>query len=104
MKLPVQMISKLYRSALFNPKYRWGVILASLIYLISPLDFSPDLIPILGQIDDIALLMLLLTSVSELITQWMETQQLNRAERDRATTENGDRASQTIDVDAVSVD
>ncbi|MEB3831039.1 YkvA family protein [Phormidium sp. CCY1219] len=100
MKLPIQAITNLYRNALRNPKYRWGVILATLIYLISPIDIAPDLIPLLGQIDDIALLLLFLTSITEAIAQWMDNQKRDREAS--GTSPNTD--SQTIDVDAVSLD
>jgi uncharacterized membrane protein YkvA (DUF1232 family) len=33
-----------------------GLLLGSVIYVFSPLDFLPDIMPLLGQVDDLALL------------------------------------------------
>jgi uncharacterized membrane protein YkvA (DUF1232 family) len=41
-----------------------ALVIGALVYLVSPLDVLPDVIPILGQIDD---LFLVVTSVSRLI-------------------------------------
>ncbi|MCT7991359.1 YkvA family protein [Laspinema olomoucense] len=103
MKLPLSIISSLYRTVLRNPKYRWTVILASLLYLISPFDISPDFIPILGQIDDVALLFLFVGGISELLTEWMQS--LNPSNlKGEVQAESSTPKTQTVDVDAVSVD
>ncbi len=103
MKFPISIISSLYRTVLRNPKYRWTVILASLLYLISPLDISPDFIPILGQIDDVALLFLFVGGISELLTEWMQS--LNPSNvQEEVHDESSHPETQTVDVDAVSVD
>ncbi|KAB7732635.1 DUF1232 domain-containing protein [Rudanella paleaurantiibacter] len=47
--------------------------LAVLIYFVSPIDFIPDLLPVIGLTDDIALLMWLFSSVKddlEKFAQW----------------------------------
>ncbi|MEL6248048.1 MAG: YkvA family protein, partial [Cyanobacteria bacterium J06627_15] len=41
-----------YRKLLRHSKYRWIVVLGTLLYLVSPLDISPDVFPIIGWIDD----------------------------------------------------
>jgi uncharacterized membrane protein YkvA (DUF1232 family) len=105
MKSPIDFVTQLYSQALRNPKSRWMVILGSLLYLVSPLDLSPDLLPLIGQIDDIALLLLFATSISEIIREWWQTRQGFDGRGVDAT--GGDRAEtsqQTIDVDAVSLD
>lgn len=52
-------ILRWYREIIRNPKYRLWVILGTLAYFISPIDISPDVFPIVGQIDDVALMGLL---------------------------------------------
>ena len=40
------------------PRLLKAVPVAVALYVISPIDFSPDLIPLLGQIDDLAIVLL----------------------------------------------
>ncbi|MCW5316585.1 DUF1232 domain-containing protein [Nostoc sp. KVJ3] len=103
MKFSIQSLYTWYRNLLRNPKYRWWVILGTLVYLISPIDIAPDFIPIVGQIDDVFLLTLLVSEVSGLVIEgWkarkgdMETEVADSAEGSQST-------GSTIDVDAVSV-
>jgi uncharacterized membrane protein YkvA (DUF1232 family) len=103
MKFPIALISKLYRSVLRNPKYRWPLILGSLLYLISPFDISPDFIPILGQLDDVALLFLFIGGISELLTEWMQS--LNPTTvKDEVNSDSSAPPTQTVDVEATSID
>jgi uncharacterized membrane protein YkvA (DUF1232 family) len=60
----VEAIYSWYRGLVSNPKYRWWVIGASLLYVVSPIDIAPDFIPFIGQIDDAVVITLL---ASELI-------------------------------------
>jgi len=53
-----------YRNTLRHPQYRWVLIGATLLYLVSPIDISPDFIPILGWIDDGAVVALLVAELS----------------------------------------
>jgi uncharacterized membrane protein YkvA (DUF1232 family) len=64
-----------YRNAIRNPKYRWWIILGTLIYLVSPIDISPDFIPIAGQIDDFMLATLLVTELSQLFLDKFKSRQ-----------------------------
>ena len=78
MKKPFQKpfsaaIHELYRKALQHTKYRWLVIFGTLLYLASPLDISPDILPVLGWIDDGIVVSLLLTEVSQLIMQQVKS-------------------------------
>ncbi len=40
------------------PMWVKGIIPAALVYVVSPLDFIPDVIPVLGQLDDLAVVVL----------------------------------------------
>jgi uncharacterized membrane protein YkvA (DUF1232 family) len=92
-----------YRRLLTHPKYGIWVMLASLLYLISPIDLSPDLLPLLGQIDDVALIVLMLS----VATQWLSQQFLQQspnADWDAETTQADETIRETVDVKAVEVD
>lgn len=106
-----------YRTILRNPQSRGWVILGSLIYLISPLDFSPDILPILGQIDDVALLALLVSELSKMVVESVRDRSrfagFRRDPRHTDTTARStpNRAAaadanytQTIDVEATTID
>ena len=86
-----------YGQGFRNPKYRLWIILGTLLYFISPLDLAPDLIPIVGQIDDAILLTFFFTQVFNLVGNYFKSLESN-SETDPEGVE------QTIDVDAVSVD
>ena len=86
-----------YRNAIRHPKYRWWIMLGTIIYLISPIDIAPDFIPILGQIDDVMLAGLLFTELSQMVIAKLQTRQ----ENNNMNTETP--GSETVDVDAETV-
>ncbi|QNP28150.1 YkvA family protein [Cylindrospermopsis curvispora] len=67
MSFSVQSLYSWYGSLIRKPKYRWWVIMGTIVYLVSPIDIAPDFIPVLGQIDDLVLLTLLISEVSKLV-------------------------------------
>lgn len=85
------------RKVLRNPKYRWFVIVASLFYLISPLDISPDVFPIVGWLDDGLIASLVVAEVSQIVVEQLK----NRKKVTSAA--NSTQTDAVIDVDAVSV-
>ena len=93
-----QSIYNWYRNNLRNPKYRWWMILGSLLYILSPFDISPDFIPIIGQIDDVVILTLLVSEVSQLLIDTAKARKGEAVVSDTETT-----SEKTVDVDAVSV-
>ena len=96
MKFPLQFIYDWYRSAIRHPQYRWWVILGTLVYFVSPLDISPDVFPIAGQIDDFVLITLLMTELFQMIVErWQNPYQVTVEENPEG---------ETIEVKAVSVD
>jgi uncharacterized membrane protein YkvA (DUF1232 family) len=50
----------------WSAQYRWILVGATLLYLLSPIDISPDVIPILGWIDGIVA-SLLVASLSQML-------------------------------------
>lgn len=102
MKFPVEGLYNWYRSTIRNPKYRWWLILGSLVYLFSPLDISPDFLPIIGWIDDGVILTLLVTEVSQLLSERLKSADKNTT----ASTVSGTTTtnSEPVDVKAVTID
>lgn len=61
-----------YRGALRHPKWRWAIIGGTALYLLSPLDISPDIFPIIGWLDDGILATLLVTELSSLAMDYLK--------------------------------
>lgn len=95
----VQSIYNWYRNTIRNPKYRWWIILGTLVYFFSPIDILPDVFPIVGWLDDGILVTLLATELSQLMIERVKTR---NPERNVAQTMNTDNTEATVDVDAVS--
>ncbi len=99
----------LYRKALKHTKYRWVVILGTLLYLVSPLDISPDVFPVLGWLDDGLVVSLLVSEVGQMMAEQLKRKRSSagdafsdafRAEPFNAETSDD---AKTITVEAVSV-
>jgi uncharacterized membrane protein YkvA (DUF1232 family) len=77
-KFAVPLVSDLmynwFRNTLRHPKYGWWIIAGSLVYLLSPFDISPDMLPIVGWIDDGLLATLVVTEVSQLLVDRLKQQ------------------------------
>jgi uncharacterized membrane protein YkvA (DUF1232 family) len=110
MKFSLGTLYNWYRKLLRNPQTRWWVIIGTIVYLISPLDFSPDLFPFAGQIDDFLLITLLL---SELLQMGLtSTTERSTAETGGTPTDPTSFSSQgspkdtqdTIDVESVTIE
>ncbi len=97
----VESLYNWYRDVIRNPKYRWWIIAGSLLYLLSPLDISPDLFPVLGWIDDGIIATLLVSEVSQLLLERLKAGK-GSAETPVAG-DSTDAAQGTVDVSAVSV-
>ncbi|MGB8701394.1 MAG: YkvA family protein [Thermosynechococcaceae cyanobacterium] len=96
MKFPIQSLYNWYRNILRNPQYRWWIILGTLVYLLSPVDFLPDVFPIVGEIDDIALVTLLFAEVSQMVVE-----QLRKRQPVSSTSPSTVADATTVDVNAV---
>lgn len=99
---PGKLLFTGYRRLLTHPRYGIWVILLSLAYIISPIDLSPDLLPILGQVDDVALILVMVSA----FTQWVAQRNTLANETAEAGKEptNDASATQTIDVKAVPLE
>jgi uncharacterized membrane protein YkvA (DUF1232 family) len=95
MKPIVQSFYNWYSNQISHPKYRWIIILGTLVYLISPFDISPDFLPILGWIDDGVVLTLLTTELSRLLIE-----QRNRRKGVTNSSFSQDGNEDTVDVEA----
>lgn len=84
MKFVLQSFYGWYRNTIRHPRYRWFVIIGTLVYLLSPIDISPDLIPIVGWIDDGLLASLLVAEVSSLMMSMLNRKSEDSQESDRA--------------------
>lgn len=65
----IKMFQSAFRKGIRHPKYRWAIILGTLFYLISPLDISPDALPLIGWVDDGVLATLLISEVCQLMLE-----------------------------------
>jgi uncharacterized membrane protein YkvA (DUF1232 family) len=88
----VQSFYAWYKSTLQHPKYRWVLVAGTLLYLLSPIDISPDFIPILGWIDDAAVASILVASLSDILLAGITKR------RSTLKTEDADAAPTTVDV------
>jgi uncharacterized membrane protein YkvA (DUF1232 family) len=94
-----QSIYDWYRDVIRNPKYRWWIIVGSLAYIISPIDIAPDFIPIIGQVDDVLIMTLLVSEVSQLLIDRVKTMK----GKDSVADATGS-AGNPVEVNAVPVD
>jgi uncharacterized membrane protein YkvA (DUF1232 family) len=98
MNFNLQSLHNWYRSLLQNPKYRWWVVGASLIYLVSPIDLAPDFIPFVGLIDDTLIISLLVSEVASIAKAKLQTQNT------RSSKSSSNVSDQTIDIQAMAAD
>jgi uncharacterized membrane protein YkvA (DUF1232 family) len=98
MNFNLQSLHNWYRSLLQNPKYRWWVVGASLIYLVSPIDLAPDFIPFIGLIDDTLIISLLVSEVASIAKAKLQ------AQNTRSTKSTPDTAGQVVDVQVMAAD
>jgi uncharacterized membrane protein YkvA (DUF1232 family) len=98
MNFSIQSIYNWYRDLLRNPKYRWWVVAGSIVYIVSPIDISPDVFPIVGWIDDGIVISLLIAEVSQIVKEKLQEHSVRA---DKATETVADAA---VDVNTVKVE
>jgi uncharacterized membrane protein YkvA (DUF1232 family) len=77
MKFFIKPLYDLYRKLLRNSKYRWLVVAASLLYLVSPIDFATDVIPVVGWLDDGLIATILVTEGSQILLEVLKNRKKN---------------------------
>ncbi|MEB3290847.1 MAG: YkvA family protein [Leptolyngbya sp.] len=92
-----QPILQGYRRLVRHPKYRWAILLGTLIYLVSPVDIFPDVFPVVGWVDDGLIATLAITEVTQLLLD--RKRNLRRAPQDSAPTPK--EQTTVIDIAAV---
>ncbi|WP_310426233.1 YkvA family protein [Chamaesiphon sp. VAR_48_metabat_135_sub] len=97
MNFNIQSLHNWYRGLLQNPKYRWWVVAASIVYLVSPIDLIPDFIPLAGLVDDTLIISLLVAEVAQVAKLTLQSQNT------RSSPVSADAASQVVDVQAIPV-
>lgn len=102
MNFSVQAVYNWYRNLLRNPKYRWWVVIGTLLYFISPIDLLPDVFPVVGELDDVFLITLLVSEISQMLIEGVKSR---KGDTDTTADSNDNVATpaKTVDVDAVSV-
>jgi len=98
----VQAFYAWYRSTLRNAKYRWVIILGTIVYLFSPIDIAPDFIPIVGWLDDGLIATVLVAEVSQMLLEQLKlrSRRSNTSPLDEPMPE-GVEGNATIDVEAM---
>ncbi|MEA5497585.1 YkvA family protein [Limnoraphis robusta] len=99
MKNLVQSFYNWYSHTLRNTKYRWVLILGTLLYLLSPIDIAPDFIPIIGWIDDGIVATLFVTEISQLLLERLKSSP-NKASTEVAEAQVVDAEKTVVDVTA----
>jgi uncharacterized membrane protein YkvA (DUF1232 family) len=89
-------IYDIYRKLIRESKYRWLIILGSLLYILSPVDLLPDFIPVIGWIDDGLVITLLIAEISQGL---MEKVRVRKADANEVVTtvDANVKESKTID-------
>jgi uncharacterized membrane protein YkvA (DUF1232 family) len=103
MNFSIQSVYNWYRETLRNPKYRWWIILGTLAYLVSPIDIAPDFLPVIGQIDDVAIAVLLISEISQMLIDYFKSRQTQTASASEPTSTYAEGTARTVDVEASSV-
>ncbi|MGF1498889.1 MAG: YkvA family protein [Elainellaceae cyanobacterium] len=96
----VQTFYDWYRNTLRNTKYRWFIVAGTLLYLLSPIDISPDFLPIIGWIDDGIVAALLVSEVSQILLEQLNRRSKRQTSAATETTTADSGLPKTIDIDA----
>jgi uncharacterized membrane protein YkvA (DUF1232 family) len=73
-KMIINMVRDTYNGRFKLNNSELAVFIGAILYVLSPLDAIPDFIPVLGQMDDAAIISLVLKKGSEAIKRYKEFQ------------------------------
>lgn len=108
MKNLAQSFYTWYGQTLRHPKYRWLLVGGTLLYLLSPIDLSPDLLPIVGWLDDGVIVTLLVAALSEILRDSLSRRSPNGAQPAPGTSAAADTdspkpAAEVLEAEVVDV-
>ena len=92
-----------FRQTIRNPKYRWWIILGAVAYIVSPFDLAPDFIPFIGQIDDVAVMTLVVSEVSQILLDRVKASRDKKADVAAASATPTAVDTSPVEVKAVEV-
>ena len=92
-----------FRQTIRNPKYRWWIILGAVAYIVSPFDLAPDFIPFIGQIDDVAVMTLVVSEVSQILLDRVKASRDKKADVTAASATPTAVDTSPVEVKAVEV-
>jgi uncharacterized membrane protein YkvA (DUF1232 family) len=94
----LESIYNWYRDLVRNPKYRWWIVGASLVYLLSPIDLLPEaLLGPLGLVDDMVIITVLATELAGVLRDRVS------AKKPKSDTKNTTATTEMVDIAAVEV-
>ncbi len=76
-KLMVRMAQDTLTGKYKMNTWNMSIIVGTIVYVISPLDAVPDIIPVLGWLDDVAIVSYALSKLQKEIQRYQEQQQLH---------------------------
>ncbi len=88
-----------YRRTIRHPKWRWWLIVGTVLYFVMPFDISPDFFPIVGQIDDVALAGLLLAELSQVGMEYLKQRKGGQESATAEAASTTEAGTTTVDVD-----
>jgi uncharacterized membrane protein YkvA (DUF1232 family) len=77
---PLNFFYSCYRNTLRHPKLRWWIIGGSLLYVLSPVDIAPDILPGIGQVDDGIVVTILAAEMSQIALENLKTRKQRKRE------------------------
>jgi len=75
---PLKFIYSWYRNTLRQPKLRWWIVGGTLLYVLNPFDVLPDVLPVVGQIDDAVVVTILAAEMSQVLLDGKKARKDNK--------------------------